>query len=317
MRQPVVHLLVSSRNKLIKIIKRRLSSEFIEKPRLQNELIARDIASQDTVRFEKLNQPLPCSFHEALNYRTSKKILSDDKLPEWELNNKVTARKFVETLDLLTPKQYQYRVPHKSITFSQNSVIKPYQGASSKNVYIYKNKQSIYDIGGEKNISFDEMKNNIKNRKDDRWIVEELVSNSDGSRPADIKVYCFYGKAVMGLEKSHTGKFCFWDIETGKNIDAGKYSPEKTFLGKKIHKEAIATTEKISSAIPAPFVRIDLLTTDSATFFGEITPRPGGYDRFNIEIDAWLGQSFIQAEQRLFKDLLEGKKFDTYKSIVE
>lgn len=64
-------------------------------------------------------------------------------------------------------------------------------------------------------------------------------------------------------------------------------------------------------------MRIDFLKSKNGMVFGEFTPRPGGYEQFNDEIDRWLGEYFLKAEGRLVIDLLNGKNFDYYKRFCQ
>jgi hypothetical protein len=56
--------------------------------------------------------------------------------------------------------------------------------------------------------------------------------------------------------------------------------------------------------MPHPFMRIDTLLGEDDLVFGEFTPRPGQFHRFN-------------AEWRLREDLLEGKRFDAYTAVTK
>ena len=153
----------------------------------------------------------------------------------------------------------------------------------------------------------------------DEWIVEELITKNDKGCivPHDLKFYCFYGKVALIMEVCRYPKqmFCFW-TNNGDIVFTGKYA-NKFFTGKGFTQDQLELATSISLEIPAPFVRIDFLVAKDGLFFGEFTPRPGGYEMFNNKFDKMLGDFFIEAEERLICDLFNGKKFLAYQAYLK
>ena len=146
--------------------------------------------------------------------------------------------------------------------------------------------------------------------------MEELVSGEGGGLPNDLKFYCFYGRCPLLLEVSRGDetRFCWW-TKDGNVLDARRASAGH-FVGNGAPQELWKMASEASCKIPTPFVRIDFLRGGARTVFGEFTPRTGGFSRFYLDTDRRLGQCFIEAEARLFRDLVEGKtSFDEFNSV--
>src|SRR5699024_9176705 len=132
-----------------------------------------------------------------------------------------------------------------------------------------------------------------------------------------LNFYSLYGKVGLILEIVRDPEIRHtWWTRDGKRIGTGKYDAT-LFAGQGVTESEIEQVERLSNAIPAPFMRIDFLQSESGLVFGEFTPKPGNYDDFDKATDAWLGDYFVQAEGRLINDLLNGKKFTEYKQFIE
>ncbi|MBM7095813.1 MULTISPECIES: ATP-grasp fold amidoligase family protein [Alteribacter] len=258
------------------------------------------------------------SFRQGLTVRARKRQL--DLLPEGFLDDKVTAFEFLDHLGLKRPwvsKAYdRLHLPEKT-----GVVIKPVKGAGSRGVYLVLNNDSIRDIKRGRTLGSQEqlresMEEDLKLKwvSEDRWVLEELIlEDASNTTPArDLKFYTFYGEVALVLEvvRSPELKYCWW-LPDGKRIETGKYSHE-LFIGKGFREKDIIVASELSKKIPSPFVRIDFLATNDGLVFGEFTPKPGNYEEFNEAIDQNLGEAMLRAENRLFYDLLNGKKFDYF-----
>jgi hypothetical protein len=62
---------------------------------------------------------------------------------------------------------------------------------------------------------------------------------------------------------------------------------------------------------------IDMLLGKDDLVFGEFTPRPGQFHRFNAEWDRRMGVAWQRAEGRLREDLVEGKRLDAYTTVTK
>src|SRR5690625_414976 len=257
------------------------------------------------------------SFRASLSTRVRQKQLVEP-LPEYMLEDKVDAYQFVDQLGIRKPETTaeEYRVI--DIPKQERVVIKPSDGAGSRGVYLVYNVNEIIDIKRSKQLDgwadlLASMEADLAAGwvEEDRWLVEELIlEDQDKQTPAsDIKFYSFYGKIGLILEitrypeRSH----CWWTAD-GDRIRTGKYEDD-LFVGQGVTSEELEMAAALSAKIPAPFIRIDFLRSDTGLVFGEFTAKPGNYDEFNEHIDQQLGDYYIEAQERLVQDLLAGKKF--------
>jgi hypothetical protein len=70
--------------------------------------------------------------------------------------------------------------------------------------------------------------------------------------------------------------------------------------------ELFDTAGRVSTAIKAPFSRIDLYDVKGRVVFGEVTPRPGSPNWFGSKLDASLGEAWERAQVRLWRDIADG-----------
>lgn len=256
--------------------------------------------------------------------RTRKMQLEKSSVPEWVLNNKIKAYQFLDSLNFRRPKVIDSGVPMDSISPGEKIVIKPYNGFSSRGVYLGFKENYVYKVKtGELLDDWAIVRNHMKDDlssgavKEDRWIVEELIlEEGDNLMPArDLKFYCFYGQAALVLEivRFPNAAYCFWDRDK-KRVDTGAYL-DQTFSGAGFSERMLEVAESISSQIPSPFMRIDFHSTGSELVFCEFTPRPGGAWLYSKSIDQILGDSYLAAEGRLLNDLLAGKKFEAFNNL--
>lgn len=276
------------------------------------------------IREEKISLQQFASFRVNLAMRIRRKQLGE-RLPEWILDDKVVAYQFLDTLQVRRPEVSQDTYLLKDIPKKKNIVVKPVAGAGSRGVYLVFQENYIQDVRRTQvltswNDMMTYMTEDLANGwvTKDSWIVEELIVDSeDEKNPArDLKFYCFYGQIGLILEiiRYPQVKYCWWTA-TGERVDTGKYT-EDLFVGQGVTHEEIELVQNISLQIPTPFIRIDFLKSSSEIVFGEFTPKPGNYDEFNQATDQRLGDYYLQAEQRLFEDLLHGKKYTNYEKLL-
>ncbi|OLO42434.1 hypothetical protein BTR23_03710 [Alkalihalophilus pseudofirmus] len=264
------------------------------------------------------------SFIASLGMRSRRRQFGE-VLPEWVLEHKVDAYQFVDRLDIKRPWVTDNRYNYTNIPEREGMVIKPIEGAGSRGVYLVFSKDRIFDVkrsrthnGWEALTKSMEEDLHLGWVADDEWMMEELIYGNEEAKlpPRDMKFYCFYGKVALILEVQRYPqlKYCWWTHD-GKRVRTGKYEDE-LFKGEGFTEEELQQAVAISSEIPAPFIRIDFLTTDQGMVFGEFTPKPGNYDEFDKQTDQWLGEQFLEAEGRLIYDLLNGKKFNHYHQLL-
>lgn len=259
--------------------------------------------------------------------RTRKLELSQANAPEQILNYKLRGYEFVDLLGIRRPTIFDFNARHKDLRLTKKVVIKPnYGGGGSRGVYIVFNEDDIFKVKTSEPIQnwdalIERMEADLSLGvvKPDRWIMEELVCEDDAQHtPArDLKFYCFYGKVGLILEvvRYPQIRHCFWTSD-GKPTDTGAYANSR-FEGKGFTPDMLGLAERLSREIPAPFMRIDFLCTQAGMWFCEFTPRPGGAWNYDRSTDRLLGDYYLDAEGRLINDLLAGRSFDAFNTVLK
>jgi hypothetical protein len=268
-----------------------------------------------TRRFSRLGVRFPASFASALVNRSAKKGYRE--LPEWSINDKIAGRDFARRLSVKTPDMLQESVPSRDIEIASDTVIKPASGSSANGVYLVFDEHDMYEVASKQRLASTtalrkRLSQHTKQTGNDEWLVEACITNHRGEPAHDLKFYCFYGEVgvIVEIRRIPTRRFCWWSPD-GRPIDVGH--PEKLhFEGDGVSEEMVALAKRVSLEIPAPFVRIDFLNGRDGMYFGEFTPRPGGFDKFDKPSDRRLGHLFLEAEARLTEDLLHGKGFEAF-----
>ena len=146
---------------------------------------------------------------------------------------------------------------------------------------------------------------------------EFLDEDGSGTRPPmDVKVYAFYGEAVLATlrRSSHHGDR---SASRYRVIDREGRDLAGTFAGRPVDKglevpavlgEAFDVAERLTVATRATFSRVDLYCLGHRIVFGEITPRPGPDQRhpFPHKLDARLGDAWERARVRMSRDVAAG-----------
>lgn len=141
-------------------------------------------------------------------------------------------------------------------------------------------------------------------------LLEELVHDSrteDGS-PIDYKVHTFFGRVGLiegkrrsaGVDGTVVSSFCIYDetwTQLGNVFLDARYDsgiPPPRDPGR-----LLELARHVSSAIPRPYLRVDLLEDDDGPLVGEVTPEPGGNTMLPRRLERQLGELWEDAEVRL------------------
>ncbi|MBU5594378.1 CapA family protein [Amphibacillus sp. MSJ-3] len=245
----------------------------------------------------------------------------------WCLDNKIDAYKFADRVGFRRPKTDSkvYKLEELP-NLTPPIVIKPVRSTGSLGVYLVFNDNKILSVREAKYLnSWDELLNDATEKlkkniiRADKWFIEELILENKDSEIAttNLKFHVFYGKVLFVQEESpeHWHKYCFWD-ENMNLVQLGKYE-DKFYMGNGFNKKDLESIQSLSLKIPSPFARIDTLIGTDGLVLGEITPRVGQFHTFNDEWDKKLGEAYVDAEARIKKDLLKGKKFEEFFDIFE
>lgn len=149
------------------------------------------------------------------------------------------------------------------------------------------------------------------------FFAETLLPGSHERLPDDIKIYTFYGEVALVLvrrmpvhaDTSHARVRMLGpdgtdlgEVQEGRTYDPTVDVPQH--LGLMTEVAAV-----LSTAVPVPFVRVDLYDFPEGIALGELTPLPGDSETFLPRYDRDLGRRYDRAEARLQVDLTQGRPF--------
>ena len=135
-------------------------------------------------------------------------------------------------------------------------------------------------------------------------LAEEVVVGENGSLkiPFDYKVYTFNGKPEFVFQVDRNNKIdeiAFFDGEFSiiddERVSTTRRGPVKgTPLRPSNYLEVLETASAAAKHLDRPFISVDMYTTGSKVFVGELTPTPGapyfgGIFRFSNDFDLYLG----------------------------
>ncbi|WP_314886099.1 ATP-grasp fold amidoligase family protein [Psychrobacter immobilis] len=236
-------------------------------------------------------------------------------------NDKLLDMKFADALDIPVPSVYQENVMFDELNFKGLPfVLKPTYGANANNVFYVWATDRIVEVKSTQNFnSIKDLKNYIDNSGYKKtWQTEQLMTDTDGKPSTDLKVYAYYGETggVMEVLREDKTYRCWYSPE-GKILESENLKTE-WFNGNGFNPKLLEYASKIALATPTPFLRIDFYQDADEYYLGEITPHPGKYyTEYSDQVDSQLGRCFVEAEARLFADLVKGKKFNLYFDIYK
>ncbi|WP_177169682.1 ATP-grasp fold amidoligase family protein [Salisediminibacterium halotolerans] len=284
-----------------------------------------ELASRGMEHGHDVSLAAASSFRALLTHRLRKQQIFGD-LPEWFADDKHFSQKLAANLNLSVPEFTGRHYSAAELPLNVQSAVKPVNGAGGRGVYLIHSEDRIEDLKrGEMIASFAELRTRMNTDLEqghvhmDLWKAEALYYFDARQEEAarDLKFYCFYGKAGLVLEVKRSGvtSYCWWSRE-GESVQTGKYE-NKLFKGNGFSESDLIAAEEMSAAVPTPFCRVDFLKTESGLIFGEMTPKPGNYEQFDRETDQRLGEMFLEAEERLYRDSYQrGKSFSSYEETL-
>lgn len=265
------------------------------------------------------------SFHNFMVEQSERRKL---RIPElgWLLNDKITAYQFIDRLGVRRPAGSLAPSLYREIEWQYPGVLKAASGTGGRGIYLaFSEDEIVHVYDGVRLGSSRELSDHVTSLMDvkkgrsfkDRWIMEELILENKASRtPArDVKFFCFYGEVLFVLEVIRNGKESLYSFTRpdGSKIKPGNWN-YKYFESQGASSADLDLATRISRQIPHPFMRIDMLQSENGLVFGEFTPRPGGFQRFNAKWNRLMGEAWVRAEERIQRDLLTGKRFDDFLS---
>ncbi|QBI20741.1 hypothetical protein ER308_15005 [Egibacter rhizosphaerae] len=235
---------------------------------------------------------------------------------------KQAARRVLESLGAPVPRHHDVLGSLREVTpshLTEPRVLKPVSGSSSHGVAALVpdgSGRGWHDVLAGTSETFEELIARLegiarKRRVGEQWLVEELLLHPDEDpRPAnDVKVYAFRGEiGCVLLQRAAPRRYRWFDADWTP-VDVGKYRDRiDETLAPQDPEGALRLAADISSALPIPFMRVDLYDSSRGLVVGELTPLPGKADRFDPAWDEHLGTLYERAESRLLTDMLDWRK---------
>ena len=243
----------------------------------------------------------------------------------WSYNDKRAGYEFAESAGVSVPETIIESAEMTDVDWSElpdRFVVKPRNGAANRGVYLLERTSDggYRDLMRSDTSGSDEIIARYADLVDRGLIsanctVEELLAPRPELRdridaPDDFKVYCFYDRAAVIMQRRMHGrpdpkdwKFKFW-TRAWDDLGAVKYAercdPDLERPGGA--DELVVAAEQIGRKLAVPFARLDLFDTDRGIVFGEVTPHPGPPEVWVPEVDELLGREWENAETRLMAE---------------
>ncbi|WP_114906141.1 ATP-grasp fold amidoligase family protein [Ornithinimicrobium murale] len=149
------------------------------------------------------------------------------------------------------------------------------------------------------------------------YFVEEVLPGTGAVLPDDVKIYAFYGEVADVMLRRVTRHndissftYRFLDAEgndRGRVQERHRHAPDIAVPRDLAH--MVEAARVLSTAVPVPFVRVDLYQLPEGIMLGELTPLPGTSGSFTREHDRLLGRMYDEAEARVNLDFARGRPF--------
>lgn len=251
-----------------------------------------------------------------------------DALPLWQMPFKLRNYSLAQSHGVGVPEVYQVWEHPEDINLSSlttdKMVLKSDGGHSGHGVFILQRTAQGWEtldggIAFQGNTPSAEILERFSHWHGPYFAEELLEGTSDSAIPEDIKVYTAYGEVLQILlmqaggegsmdRRSYTRRYLGADGEDlGKVAEMGTWNPEIPTPENIDH--ITETARHLSRAVGMPFVRVDLYQTPRGLILGELTPTPGGRQRYRGEHDAYMGLEWVKAQSRLEQDLAAGRPY--------
>jgi hypothetical protein len=239
--------------------------------------------------------------------------------PVWAINDKDGARTWAEGLGLRQPRLLATFASPADVPWAQlpdRLVLKPVQGSGSRGVHLLqRDGEAWFELRTQRRLTSGQVQELLlekvrQGKISAALVAEELVDDPrrPGLPPVDWKVVTFFGR--IGLVQAKAVRL----DARGRPVSGWRYFDEQwNDLGRAkawreadptieppVHAEQVlATARRISAAVPRAMLRVDLYDDVDGVVFGEVTPEPGGLQKFRRDLDSHLGALWEEAEARL------------------
>lgn len=260
------------------------------------------------------------SFTVSMNHRMyQKRVSGGPLLPEMRLAaSKAEGHRFAEHHGVRIPQRVAGPLSGRELPLRAGTVVKPADAEGARGVFLVFSEDMAREVKtGESLHSLEAVRSAMEQAlargtvRRDEWVLEELITEDPEGTVVgrDVKFYCFYGVCPLILEVVRWPELGYrWWTAEGERAETGKY-PELDFEGQGFSQDLYEEACRLSREIPAPFIRIDFINSDSTPALGEFESHPGDYERFDDHWDSLLGCAYLDAESRLIRDMLRGRTF--------
>jgi hypothetical protein len=260
-------------------------------------------------------------------YRVSR-LPDREVLPHWSLPHKLETYRVALSHGVRIPTVYAVWQTLEEIDLTrlpETFVLKSAGGSTSRGVFPVRRDGAGYvQVDGSRTFTAAELVEALarlaeQGKSRSPYFAEELVQDHSGSAlPHDVKLFCYYGEVgqvlirdvpVHGEDASLRKRYVRPD---GTDLTEEVTEVQDPSLPLPPHfEELLRVGERLSLAVPLPFVRVDLYDTPHGVTMGELTLVPGGRQAWTLEHDTFLGRMVEAAEVRLWRDLATGRPFRT------
>jgi hypothetical protein len=231
----------------------------------------------------------------------------------WWLSSKPGGRQLAERVGVAVAPLLGEAASPAQLTWPDDveaAVLKASHGSGGAGVYVLRREGSrFWSLGHQQWLSWDKVISRLQRKEAagrvrGPYLLEQLVPGPDPwTLPFDWKLYCVGGEPELILQKAsgrpeHDGRpvFKYWLPSFRPAGPVGRWDqldeqlPPPHGPGR-----LLEAARSIASAVPGPFVRVDLLETPEEVWFGELTPHPGGPPLFTVATDRRLGEAWERA----------------------
>ena len=239
--------------------------------------------------------------------------------PVWSVNDKRDTYAWVDRMGIRRPAELARAVKVAALGWTDlpdRIVLKPERGAGGHGIRLLERRDGTwFDLIGEVSVDVDELDRAHASLVDGGRVsaevfAEEMVRDPQrpGGAPVDWKVYAFFGTVGMIAGRARSvasdngprSRFRVFDAswrDFGPDVTRYRYDPG--IAPPRHAEEVLDVARRVSAAIPRAFVRVDLYDDEHGVVFGELTPEPGGPQRFRRDVDRRLGELWEEAEGRV------------------
>ena len=240
--------------------------------------------------------------------------------PVWDINDKLSAYEWVDRLGVRRPVVHGQFSDIGAVDWSSlpdRCVLKPVSGAGSLGVHLLERRGTAWqELRAARSVTPEQVRTAVRNLAEEnkvsaQVIVEELVDDPQrpGAAPVDWKFYTFFGHVSIVQARAHVhgtdgrGRVNVKIFDTSwRDLGSDSYlgsAYDASIPPPRNGAALMSMAARISAAVPRAFLRVDLYEDEEGPVFGEITPYPGGGQRFRRDIDRMLGACWEESEARL------------------